>query len=103
MKDIVQKEVVQEKVSFENSSLIEFITYDFGTQTMQVKYKRGKHKGTLRTYEGIPKDAYEEILNAPSSHGKALLKVIGRYRKKETGFWHTLRNLLSFRKEGGYY
>jgi len=58
-----------------------------------VKYKRGKRKGQERVYQGIPPEAYHEILKA-DSHGKMLLRVLKQHKQEEIGFWSFFKRIL---------
>lgn len=82
------KEVLQEKVYVTDSSLIEYLTYDFEREILGVKYKEGKHKQEYREYSHISKETYAKILKSDSK-GKALLRAISK-AKNEMSFGEKL-------------
>ncbi|MEH0156669.1 KTSC domain-containing protein [Limibacter armeniacum] len=87
------KEILQEKVQTPESSLIEFMVYDFDSEILQVKYKRGKRKGQVRTYKRISNKEYGWIMKS-SSKGRALLTVLTQHRNEEVGVMSFFRRLL---------
>ncbi len=61
------------------SSLIQYLSYSYGDYSLSVKYKYGKHKGQVRTYQEVSPAQFFELLGADSV-GKALLKLIQKLK-----------------------
>lgn len=81
----MEKEVIREKFKVK-SSLINYLVYDYQKEELDVKYKRGKHKGNTRTYTNISQAELKEILESDSP-GKQLLKLIGKKKGNSDGLW----------------
>ncbi len=102
MKSSIQaRQVIQEKVVINNSSLVDFLIYDHHTNELIVKYKRGKHKGKARVYNGVTPSDFQEIINA-TSVGKTLLRTLAKYKKEEGIFFRFFKNLFSNNSDAAY-
>ncbi|PWJ41996.1 KTSC domain-containing protein [Sediminitomix flava] len=95
------KEVLKEKIVIENSSLIEFLIYDYEAEFLEVKYKRGKHKGKIRGYESITLQDYKEIINSESV-GRQLLRTLSHRQKEESSFLENFKNIFSNKSNTPY-
>ena len=62
------------------SSYIKAVTYDEKTELLKVKFK----KGAVFSYQGVPKDTFDNLMLAPS---------IGAF------FAHEIRGVYRFKKE----
>ena len=84
----IMKEVLLERYSPEQSSLVEYLTFDAEKQTLEVKYKSGKHKGKIRKYKNFIKEEFDYITNGESA-GKRLLAVLKRKQdeQKKASIW----------------
>ncbi|GAA4821444.1 hypothetical protein [Algivirga pacifica] len=89
----MKQHVIKEKLDLPQSSLVEFLVYDYMTEELGVKYKRGKHKGKLRTYKQITNREYQWICGEESV-GKALMKVLSEHKRHESGLWDKFRHAL---------
>ncbi|MEN7550857.1 KTSC domain-containing protein [Rapidithrix thailandica] len=85
------REVVSEKVTIPQSSLIDYLVYNYEKRELHVKFKRGKHKGQLRMYHGFSRSEYEGVVNAESP-GRTLLKYLAQKRPKHGGFFSKLKS-----------
>ena len=57
------------------SSIIEYLEYSYNEYVLNIKFKRGRHRGKVRSYdETTPQESFE-LLNEPSV-GKAVLKML---------------------------
>lgn len=64
-----------EKFRFKpDSSLVETLDYDSDKKTLQVKFKRGKHKGRVRIYKEVAPEDFCKIMSSRSI-GRAVLKM----------------------------
>lgn len=79
------REIIEERININSSSLIEYVIYNRQTLLFQVKYKKGKYKGRIRLYEGITIDEYNQIIQS-NSKGRMLMKVLKK--KKEENAWY---------------
>ena len=57
------------------SSLIEYLEYSKEDATMSIKFKGGKHRGCVKSYENVPPHRFFELLSQPSV-GKAVLRLL---------------------------
>jgi len=57
------------------SSLIEYLEYSKHDSTLSIKFKGGKHRGRVRSYEDVPAQSFFELLSQPSI-GKAVLRLL---------------------------
>ncbi len=57
------------------SSIIEYMEYSKSELTLSIKFKGGKHKGRVRSYEDIAPQRFFELLSEPSI-GKAVLRML---------------------------
>lgn len=80
-----EKEIVENKIYLDNSSLIEYISYNQKALLLQVKYQRGRYKNQLLSYNEITTEEFNRIMEAKSK-GRALLKVI-ETKKGGDGNW----------------
>ena len=82
------KEVLLEKFSPEKSSLVEHLIFDALLKQLEVKYKRGKHKGKTRIYKDIIREEFDYIITGQST-GKRLLSLLKRKHeeKKQSSTW----------------
>lgn len=55
-----------------DSTVIELLEYKSTSETLSVKYKRGKYKGKTKKYEGVDQGLFLEILNSESIGRKIL-------------------------------
>lgn len=94
------KEIIQEKIMTPKSSLIQYVIYDYHNEVLQVKYKRGKRKGQLKTYKNISTQEYEWIMSS-DSQGKSLLYVLAQKKEEDKSFFSFFKNLFGGKK-GGY-
>lgn len=88
------REILVEKITTPDSTLIEFLIYDRQKKVLQVAYKRGKHAGKNKTYNNFPADSFDMIITSKSK-GKALLRELNRYKKEENSFFSFFRNIFS--------
>ena len=90
------KEVLLERVIPETSSLVEYLIYDSQQKSLEVKYKRGKHKGKARKYGDFSKEEFDYITQS-SSVGKTLLSVLKRksIEKKNKSIWGFLQSVFT--------
>lgn len=65
------------------SSLISYLELDPQSMILNVGYKSGKHKGTVRSYEPVSLNQFFQLLNAESV-GKSMLKLAERIRNEES-------------------
>ena len=79
-----------ERLETKDSSLIEYVVFAHREQKLTVKFIRGKHANKVKTYKGIPSEAFETIVNAKSK-GKAVLKVLSRYRQESSSFFQVFK------------
>jgi hypothetical protein len=63
-----------------NSSLIEKLEYCKSDRRLDVLYKSGKRKGTVRTYHDISFSQFMDLLSAESL-GKAVIKLAKSTKK----------------------
>jgi len=68
--DVLRKITVEVK-----SSLIDYLEYSKDNCLLKVKFKHGKHKGKIRSYEEVSPEQFFNILTAESV-GKALIKLL---------------------------
>lgn len=93
MSSSTSREIIEEKININSSSLIEHLIYNRQTLLLQVKYKRGKRKNQTRQYEGITIDEYNQVMQS-NTKGRTLLKILKK--KKEENAWYN--RLLKFLK-----
>ena len=81
----MKNEVIKEKFKLD-STLVEYVIYDYQKKELDVLYKKGKHKGNTRTYKHITEVELREIVE--SDHpGKRLLKTIAKKKGNSSGLW----------------
>ena len=81
----MEKEIIREKFRVK-SSLIDYLIYDYQKKELEVRFKRGRYKGEVRSYGGVTKNELDSILTAESP-GRRLLKVIAKKRGDDSGLW----------------
>lgn len=87
----LKRKVLVEQVDTPRSKLVAYLVYHFPTHTLKVRYRKGKHAGRLRCYEGVTAQEYEDLLES-ASIGKEVLHLARKYSKHQP-LW---RRLLGF-------
>lgn len=90
------KEVLLERVVPESSTLVEYMIFDAQTRLLEVKYKRGKHKGKSKRYKNFSREEFEYITDAESI-GKRLLSVLKKREmdKERASLWGKLKRIFT--------
>ena len=90
------KEVLLERVTPEKSTLVEYMVFDAQSKQLEVKYKRGKHKGKARKYRNFSKEEFEYITDAESI-GKRLLSVLKKREidKEQASIWGKIKRIFT--------
>lgn len=90
------KEVLLERITPEKSSLVEYMIFDAQAKQLEVKYKRGKHKGKARKYRNFSKEEFEYITDAESI-GKRLLSVLKKREmdSEQASIWGKIKRIFT--------
>jgi len=90
------KEVLLERVVPESSTLVEYLIFDAQAKQLEVKYKRGRHKGKARKYRNFSREEFEYITDAESI-GKRLLSVLKKREmdKERDSLWGKIKRIFT--------